>query len=379
MICRNVFPLLKMFGGEMNNEKINNPDSTNNKSEQTYIKKKSLLDSLFVSNSIIISMGLIVIVTIFIMGSYVFTLHDREVQIAIKQSWIDSSETIIMTVQEQLNRLNELRDTIPRLEATKKNLLLEETTSQQTLHQIKNQVDEYRAQINTQNATINVLQSEIASAENKLATYNNDLPKLNQTIRILTGRQSSLQTSIDNKQLELNKLTGQISAGLTQLTEITKRLKSITSVDNDFNEVKRVLNNAANELSKIRSQFQSTNSDLQTQIVLFEKSNNMISESSASLNSSVQSIANSSNLIQTSNRKMSNILQDLKSDVDVLTTTIKTLENFEENARTSRDKITSRSNNVITEIDSLTRSLKDILNRLSKIQTQLNDVEKQTN
>ena len=218
-------------------------------SEKTNKKKKSLVDSLFVSNGIIIAMGIIVIFTIFIMSSYIFTLHKREVEIAIKQSWIDSSEAIIMTAQEQYERLTSLRDTIPRIEATKRSLLLEETNIQQNLNRMQNQLIETQALRDQHNAALGALRSEIATAENRKITLRNDLPRLEQAVQNLEVRRSSLQDDVDRRGSELSELDGRITAARTQLSEITTRLQSITSAESDFTQVQTLLSDVASQLN----------------------------------------------------------------------------------------------------------------------------------
>jgi len=376
-------------------------------SEKTNKKKKSLVDSLFVSNGIIIAMGIIVIFTIFIMSSYIFTLHKREVEIAIKQSWIDASATIIMTAQEQYERLTALRDTIPRIEATKRSLLLEETNIQQNLNRMQNQLIETQAQRDQHNAALGALRSEIATAENRTITLRNDLPRLEQAVQNLEVRRSSLQDDVDRRGSELSELDGRITAARTQLSEITTRLQSITSVESDFTQVQTLLSDVASQLNSLQSQFRTTNSNLESQVTNLTEQNSRISEEANNISTAGQALNGASLSIVSSSQQLNNELtnlhttnDDLKSATEVmaglsrqlrrseasiasLTETVnsakKNLERLEQETKSSQNAIDTKSKKLLSNIIETTESLSVILTNLPKIQEQLNKLQSQVN
>ena len=129
---------------------------------------KTFIDSVFLSSGILVVMAIIVILSVFVMGYYVFSLQDREIKMAIAQEWIDSSQTIIISAQEHQQQLNDLLDTIPRIEASKRNLLLEEANASSALFRVQTQLNEKNATQNELDATIAAKRSQIATSEDRL-------------------------------------------------------------------------------------------------------------------------------------------------------------------------------------------------------------------
>ncbi len=390
------------------NDQLDNSNSNRplTKTKRTNTSKKSFIDSIFFSTSIVIVVGTISIISIFVMSWYVFSLKDREVQILKAQEWIDSSSAIISTAQEQYYLLNALRDTIPRMEATKRLLLLEIVNIREDNARVVNELNEKSAKVKTQNILLDVLQKEIADAENKLITLRFQVPELEQSVKKLESRQASLQEDVSNRRSELGDLDGQVQAAQTQLTGTISRLKTITAAESDFAQIRANLNEIVSQLTFQESQIQTSSVSLDDQVENLTVQNNRISEKVNSINDADQGFRKSNNSIANSSQQLndelssfhsvnqrwqsavenvtsfSGVIKQSETSISSLTEAInaaqQALDQLVKEAKLSQNRIEIKSQNILPNIEEMTKSLSAILVQLPVLQEQLKQLQNES-
>jgi len=383
---------------------LNSVDKTN-VTKRIDTRNRAFLDSVFFSSSTIIAMAVLVIISIFIMSWYVFSLKDREVQILKNQEWIDSSGVIIASAQKSYNEWMQLQDTIPRIKVTKQ-LLLQDVINVQNDHtKYGNELREIQAQITEKTALLRVRNQEIADAGNQLDDLRDRIPSLEKDNIYLERKKTRFQNEIDERIVLLDDLDENVREANNQLSEI--KLQKISMAESDLNQIRSNLNNLITQFAVLQKDLQTSSTDLSSKVITFDgqssqldKEISTIQRTALSLQSSSQSISASteqlnaeSTGLQENNRVLKSVVDDLsdlslkigrsKTSINSLTkiidTTQEDIDQLARAVRSSQISIESETEDIVPEIIRISESLDTILVKLPELQRYLLEIQSQVN
>ncbi len=388
------------------NGNLQSPIEKKKTRERSDTGSKTFIDSVFLSSSLLVLMTVIVVIAIFVMGYFVFSLKDREVKLAIDREWLSNSEEIIQTAKIYQKRLTALRDTVPKIEATKATLLFEEEAAKADLQRTINQLNHAIAEQNEVSSSLEEKRKSVAASEGRKSELNDQLPPLEQNILNLLAQQTSLREDIRIRQSDLSSLDGKVNATRAELDALVSKVKTIASVDSNFSNIKRGLNTVLTDLNAVRARAENTTSNLAIQVTNLSDYNSAISIEKSLLVSTNQSLTSAANTMDRTNTQIgtevvklqnsNNALNEASNNADELNrrltvsqqsidnlitainSTSGQLDQLSSSARSSRNTLASNSTDILNDINSMSATLRTISTEVQALKTQFQNLEQQT-
>ena len=320
-------------------EKTN--DSTQPEVSRPIIKEDSpsWMDSVFLSPIVLISMTVFVVIATIIMGWFVFDS-------ASSRDWILKHDGLIKSAKNANNEFMALRDTIPELEVTKGQLLLEVAEVNKDLSRRQNQLNTVTAQIDERSAVANTLQDQIAIKQARLGELGRLVPEAEQSFATLNARERSLKADLEAKRSEYNQLDGQAKAAKAEYDEIQKRIGTISSIEHDFTQIQSELESVLTRIGNASTRVENTSSNFASQVT-------GVAEQSQKLTTEIDAISDT----QTEFGQITTDLQISKAELSELSTQMRLTQTSLQESSTTLSALAAKLDRIEESILNLTQAI----------------------